>query len=72
MPAFKAFITASRRRHDAATGQFSEERRVFPMELEAATLQEAQRHVRRQFVQEHNREGSDWVPEQVEVTPLDE
>ncbi len=72
MPYFKAFITASRRIESAQPGQQAEERKVFPVELEAASLLEAQRLVRQRFVQEHNTAGDDWLPEQVEVIPVEE
>ncbi|WP_460033085.1 hypothetical protein [Megalodesulfovibrio paquesii] len=48
------------------------ERKVFHFQLEAESLREAQRLVRQRFVQEHSSADDDWLPEQVEVIPLEE
>jgi len=72
MPRYKAFVTASRRTREVSGGLRQAERKVFHCEVEAPSLREAQRTVRQQFVQEHSSADDDWLPEQVEVIPLDE
>ncbi|AGW13227.1 hypothetical protein [Megalodesulfovibrio gigas] len=72
MPRYKAFVTASRRSRDVSGGLKRAERKVFHCETEASSLREAHRAIRQRFVQEHSSADDDWLPEQVEVIPLDE
>lgn len=72
MPLYKAFVTASRRTREGSGGFRPAERKVFHFQLEAASLREAQRQVRKRFVQEHSSADDDWLPEQVEVIAMDD
>lgn len=74
MSRYKAFVHATRLSRDTAGGGRPwVETKVFPYEIEADSPVQARQQVRQRFLTEHHAQGQDdgWVPEQVEVAPMD-